>query len=204
MLRFTLMLATSFAFALPFALPFATAARPLTSAAPEVGFCWGDDCDDGDEPIEIDLQLCVTVQIGEEEHRDCQVREGPACLAACTFDAVGPACLSEVGDRATPRELAACQTDSVAVCRSQCEAGGAAFCERGHPGQGLGHCKNAGNPGHPEYEEDCEDKEYDHDDHDDYDDTDDHDDDDDDGGGGGGGVVFVDVLACIGVGIEAG
>lgn len=182
MLRFTLMLATSFALALPFALPFATAARPLTSAAPEVGFCRGDDCDDDGEPIEIDLRLCAAMQVGEEEHRDCEVRKGPTCLAACTFDSVGPACLSEVGDRAPPRELAACQTDSVAVCRSQCEAGGAAFCERGHPDPGLGRRKNAGDPGHPE-DEDCKDKDYDALD---------------------GGDVFVDLLACIGVGIEAG
>jgi hypothetical protein len=135
-------------------LPQATAARPLKVEDPETMWCWGDCEDDEDlaeieDDFELDLALCVGVLLGEE-HRECEVRKGPACLAACTFDAVGPACLSEVGDRATPRDLAACEADSVAVCRSECDAGGAAFCERGKE------------------------------------------------------LVFVDILACIGVGIEAG
>ncbi|WAS92396.1 hypothetical protein [Nannocystis punicea] len=149
-----MMLTTTFAFASPFVLLQSTAAQPLKAEDPETSWCPGD-CDDDEDfaaserDFELDLALCGGVLLGED-HRDCEVRKGPACLAACTFDAVGPACLSEVGDRATPRALAACEADSVAVCRSECDAGGAAFCERGKE------------------------------------------------------VAFVDILACIGVGIDAG
>ncbi|WP_272085752.1 hypothetical protein [Nannocystis bainbridge] len=163
--------ATTFGFALPFVLSQVTAARPATAELPEAEFCGADDCSD-DEPPGLDLARCAGLQFGFEA-RACEVRKGPACLVSCTFDAVGQGCLNEVGDRATPRDLAACQTETVAVCRSQCEVAGAAFCERERPSQAFAGCE--------EGDEDCVDS---------Y--------------AGGDSAVFVDLLACIGPGIEAG
>ncbi|MDC0670835.1 hypothetical protein [Nannocystis radixulma] len=137
-----MLLIPALAFALPFALPQPSQARPLTAETPQVAWCWGDSCEDDHQEdeeninIEIDLMLCVWVDIGMET-RSCEMRSGPACIDSCSFAAVAPGCLAELGGRARPRDMAVCQAERVELCRSQCDFGGAAFCDAA--GRGGGH-----------------------------------------------------------------
>ncbi|MBZ5714499.1 hypothetical protein [Nannocystis pusilla] len=127
MLNTILMAAPILAFALPFAVTPPSSARPLATPVPEAEFCWGD-CDDE----LIDLLICVEVQLVVNRDYECEVNQGPQCLTNCTPEAVTPLCLNQLGDRArSAGALTACQEERVGTCRSQCEAGGAAFCTEG-------------------------------------------------------------------------
>lgn len=130
MMRKILMAAPLLAFALPFAMPSASAARPLATPAPAAEFCWGDGCDDDDPSIE--LLICVEVQLAVDRDYECEIQQGPQCLANCTAEAMTPLCLHELGDRArSAAALQACQAERAATCRSQCDGDGAAFCSEG-------------------------------------------------------------------------
>jgi hypothetical protein len=130
MMRKILMAAPLLAFALPFAMPSAGAARPLATPAPAAEFCWGDGCDDDD--VSIELLICVEVQLAVDRDYECEIQQGPQCLANCTAEAMTPLCLNELGDRVrSAAALQACQAERAATCRSQCDGDGAAFCSEG-------------------------------------------------------------------------
>lgn len=126
MMRKILMAAPILAFALPLAFTASSSARPLSNPTPEAEFCWGGCGDDDDDGGALQLQWCVEVQIPVNRDYECALQQGPSCLANCTAEAVTPLCLNEVGARSA--DLAACQEERAAVCRSQCDSGGAAFC----------------------------------------------------------------------------
>ncbi|MDC0717265.1 hypothetical protein [Nannocystis bainbridge] len=128
MMRKMMMLAPLLAFALPFAISAEGEARPLATPAPATEFCWGDGCDDDS----FELLICVAVQLAVDRDYDCEIHQGPQCLASCTAEAMTPLCLDALGDRArSASALGACQAERAATCRSQCEGDGAAFCTAG-------------------------------------------------------------------------
>jgi len=127
MMRKILMAAPILAFALPFVVTSPSSARPLATPVPATEFCWGD-CDDES----IELLICVEVQLAVDRDYQCELQQGPQCLANCTAEAMTPLCLNQLGDRVrSASALTDCQAERVATCRSQCDGGGAAFCTEG-------------------------------------------------------------------------
>ena len=131
MLRNILMLCPALAFALPLVAANPTMARPLANPAQPTEWCWGDqDC--GDNNDDIFLQVCtqteIFVQTGDNRSFQCELQSGPQCLANCTAEAVAPYCTHALGLGARAADLAACEAERAATCRSECDGAGAAFC----------------------------------------------------------------------------
>lgn len=130
MLRNILMLCPALAFALPFVAANPTMARPLaTPAQPAEWGGWdNDDHDDGQLQLAVCTETQIFVGTGDNRSYSCEYVAGPQCLANCTAAAVTPYCEGQLGLGARAGDLAACQEQRAATCRSECEGGTAMFC----------------------------------------------------------------------------
>lgn len=135
MFRNLIMLLPALAFALPFVASQPSMARPLATPTPHAE--WGDRDDGGDEQLQLEVCMNTQIFVGEGDSRSysCGIVSGPQCLSRCTAEAVAPLCLSELSVRSG--EMASCQEEHLASCRSQCDGAGAAFCEPKLEARGL-------------------------------------------------------------------
>lgn len=91
----------------------------------------GDDDDDGEGGIDIDLELGDCLGVDIEVGAKCGIVAGVDALLECDPLSVEAACIAELGLDCGLEAFAACTAELTAHCKAEVEAGGALFCD-GH------------------------------------------------------------------------